>query len=523
MTDKGVDKKFDKFVERGGQKKTTTGKKEKGKSKDDSIFTSFIETEKFLVEQIATLATGATRPAGEEQRCLFAIYNKGTGSIEEKKQFIHEGSIYKPINDEISKNNIIALPTEALEYGTTRKLTVEIKSFLEKYFEVPKFYESLLPYLILFYWVYDKFPFIPYVHFLGRTGTGKTTAAEALSAISYKPVDASGAITISSIFRIASRWRGTLFLDEFNPGGDGYREMITLLKSGVSDKAVFRVEGEGNYAVRAFLIKCPKIFTSEKPIYDSGLRSRVIEIRMEKNKRKIPLYRPKSYFDEAQELRNKLLLWRFKNYPKIDLKKIEYGFEELNPFDGRVQQVVTPIYYMADKASRKEIIKFAQEQEEETLRERREELHGKIFEYLVSNYKPDAGVTLPEIFEHLTSGGEYPKLTSKRVGNDIRKLLRIDIKREGHDNVSTLQLRKKAEKLKELSIYYGIFFPEGHVAHVAHVAPGTKVKKVSHQYGLRGISKLPSLPSLPTENKAKGKKAPQKTSQKKLPPIPDEF
>ena len=67
----------------------------------------------------------------------------------------------------------------------------------------------------MFYWIYEKFPFIPYVHFVGGTGTGKSSATFTLGSLCYKPIDTTGSMTISSIFRLATSWRGTLLIDEF--------------------------------------------------------------------------------------------------------------------------------------------------------------------------------------------------------------------------------------------------------------------------------------------------------------------
>lgn len=458
--------------------------KEKGnksfkKEKDDDnvIRTSYFEDEKYILEQVktmcrtveakATLASHATHTPNIK----YIIYNKETGTSSIKNQFVRGNITYKPIISNLITQNIIILPSGVEEYGTTDKLVKEIKEFMHSYFQAPKFYEEMLPYLILFYWVYDRFPFVPYLHFLGLTGTGKSTAMDIVGSICYKPIDASGAITLASIFRIASLWKGTLLLDEFVPGGDGYKEMLALLKSGVSDRAVLRVEGEKKREVVGYLVKSPKIFTSEKPISDAGLRSRVIEIKMEKNKRKIPLYRQKNFEEVAGKLRNKLLLWRLRNIDKIDLSAIIYGYKELKSFDGRVQQVITPIYYLADKNAKKKILSFAKEQQEETLRERQESLDGRIFEILLDNINNPPSIV--KITEIINKNSTRP-LTEKRIANIIRKILGFDIQRIGHDNISTPILDNREDRFKELCEYYGWVFGTS-VASVASVADAEEI------------------------------------------------
>ncbi len=289
---------------------------------------------------------------------------------------------------------------------------------------------------------------------------------EVFGSICYKPIDASGSITMSPIFRVASTWRGTLMLDEFDASGDSYREMILFLKSGVSNKAVLRTEGDAKKEVNAFLVKAPKIFTSEKPMSDAGLQSRTIVVKMEKNKRKIPLYRLNNYLEGAEHIRNKLLLWRLRNLNKINLEDIEYGVDALIKFDRRVQQVITPIYYLSDEKTKKSIEEFAKEQQEETFRERRDAIDGQIFEVIIRNYKAGVLTSLKSISEEMNKNTKYP-VTEKKIGSTVRKILGFDIQRLGDENISTVITIDQTERIDELSKYYGI--PVGSVVSVGSV------------------------------------------------------
>lgn len=436
------------------------------KDKDDNkIFISYFENDDIILEQIgnATLATHATR----SQDMKYICFDKKTGVTTEKLYHEENGKKYYPIIDDLTATGTILLPTGVQEYETDKELIKSIGKFLNENFEVEKFYEKFLPYLVLFYNVYDKFPFVPYVHFVGLTSTGKTTAMEVFGSICYKPIDASGSITMSPIFRTASTWRGTLMLDEFDSAGDNYKEMLSFLKSGVGNRSVLRTEGDKKREVRAYLIKSPKIFTSENPINNAGLQSRTIVVRMKKNKRRIPLYRLGKFIKQSEILRNQILLWRLRNLSKIDLDEIEYGFPELAIFDRRVQQVITPIYYLSDEDTRKDIVKFASEQQEETMRERRESVEGQIFQ-TISNQYPNS-TTISTIFEEVNKGvSEKYQLKPKRIANIIRKIFGFDIERFGHENDSTVVVEK--EKYEELCNYYNISISPERVASVASVA-----------------------------------------------------
>lgn len=447
-------------------------KKSTVKSKDDNIKqVSYIYNDNYILEQcfIPSFATHATH-ATHAENMVFLKYDINTGTTEFVNEFLVSDCIYRPIVDDLTATKSVKLPTGIEEYGTTKELVEDIKKFLYSYFEVPGFFEEFIPYLILFYWVFEKFPFIPYIHFVGLTGTGKTTAQEVMGSICYKPIDASGSLTLSPIFRTASKWGGTMLLDEFEPDGDSFKEMLLFLKGTVGDKVILKTEGDSKREVKAYLAKCPKIFTSENPINNAGLQSRTIVIKMEKNKRRIPLYRLGKFEVEAQHLRNKLLLWRFHHLPKINLDDIEYGFSELEMFDRRVQQVITPIYYFSDEETKKSITQFAQIQEEETHRERRDSLEGQIFNVIISQYPNET--TLTAIAKVINEDRPMGKpMSEKRLGNIIRKVLQFPIERKGHDNASTISIGTKQDKIEELCKYFGISLES--VASVASVANGT--------------------------------------------------
>lgn len=443
--------------------KPITNKKRNNKEDEDVIYTSFIETHNYIVEQVNANCANC---ANYNKKFQYLIYDKETRLSTFQDFFADDGKVYKPIVDDLVKENIVLLPTGVEDYGETDDLVKEIKEFLLEYFQVPSFFENFLPYLVLFYWTYEKFPFVPYISFLGRTGTGKSTAMEVLGSICYKPIDASGAITVASIFRVASQWRGTLLLDEFNPGGESYNEMLSLLKSGVANKAVFRVEGERKREVKAYMVKSPKMFTSEKPINDAGLRSRIIEVRMEQNHRPVPLYRQNRYLVKAQELRNKLLKWRLDNLNKIDLSVIEFGYKELSTFQGRVQQVLTPIYYMADDKAKEEILEFAQEQQEETIRERKESMEGQIFEVIYEYYNQGVNPSITAIGEVINKNTKFPT-TERKIANAVRKLLGLTVRKMGHENITAVDLENSDDHIQELCVYYGFSFLK-HNSHSSH-------------------------------------------------------
>ncbi|MCB1712980.1 MAG: hypothetical protein KDH96_11040, partial [Candidatus Riesia sp.] len=421
--------------------------KAKKMNNDDEnvIYTSFFENDTHILEQVASHASLASHQTDTN---VFVQYDKRTGEIDKIFKYVDEEKTIKPAMEDLVRDKASYLPSGVENYGETQDLVKEIKEYFNKYFEAPKEFEKLLPYYTLFTWVYDKFPSIPYLHFMGLTGTGKTTAAEVVTSICYKGIDAAGSITIASIFRLADQWRGTLFMDEFdlnNFGQESYKAALSFLKAGVSDKSLFRVEGEKKRSVTAYKVKSPKIFTSETPISDAGLQSRTIVIKMNRNKRVLPLYRLDDYHTQGEHLRNKLLKWRLDHLDKINLKDIEHGFTELSKVDRRVQQIVTPIYYLSDEKTRKGIFEFVKEQEAETKRQRRESYDGAIFGHIFDYYEkehsqPPLKYVTEQLNEEREAIGYKTKTSEKKVGEIVRKVLGFEIKRQTHEYISIIQV-----------------------------------------------------------------------------------
>lgn len=420
---------------------------------------SFLETEEFIAEQIL----GLNRELGEHSEqplgVCFAKFNKRNSEITYVSELEKEGDLYTPVKSTLIGNGTIILPSCVEKYSSMSELVEEIKKYIFDYVELPDFYHQLLPYLVLFYWLSDKYPFLPYVHFVGLTGTGKSVALDALGYISYKAIRCSGSLSIASIFRLANQFKGTLLLNEFELGSkesEHYTERLQILKSGTEDFPVFRVEGEGKKEVEAFNVKSPRIFASQHGIPDAALASRTIEIHMSVKTRELPLYRLEGFFKRAEAIRNKLLYWRFANYDKVNLKEIEYGIPELKHFDGRVQQIMTPIYHLADENTRSNILVFMKQKEEETKRERLEELDGLIFTIVLASWEANedllVGGLTSEVNKKREHQGYKTTVTEKKVGIVVRKNLGIETERtnEGYRLVLT------PKKVKELKKHFGI-------------------------------------------------------------------
>src|SRR5207247_1145032 len=120
---------------------------------------------------------------------------------------------YSPQNNLI-KNDVVLLPSEPEDYGSETQLLADIQAFIHRYVDVTPLFEKIASYYVLLSWVYDRFNELPYLRLRGDPGSGKTRFLLTVGSLCYKPIFASGASTVSPLFRIIDAFRGTLIIDE---------------------------------------------------------------------------------------------------------------------------------------------------------------------------------------------------------------------------------------------------------------------------------------------------------------------
>src|SRR5205085_10842443 len=102
-----------------------------------------------------------------------------------------------------------------------------------RYVDVSPLYEKLASYYVLLSWVYDGFNELPYLRLRGDYGTGKTRFLLTVGSLCYKPIFASGASTVSPLFRIIDAIQGTLVIDEGDFRlSDERAEIVKILNNG---------------------------------------------------------------------------------------------------------------------------------------------------------------------------------------------------------------------------------------------------------------------------------------------------
>jgi hypothetical protein len=225
---------------------------------------------------------------------------------------------YSALNNLLA-HEVVLLPSAPEEYDSQQALLQEIESFIQRYVDVSPLFEKIASYYILLTWVYDRFNELPYLRLRGEPGSGKTRFLLMVGSLCYKPIFASGASTVSPLFRILDSFRGTLVIDEGDfRVSDETAEIIKILNNGnAKGFPVLRSEAtgkRGEFNPRAYEVYGPKLIGTRGYFQDRALESRCLteETGGRPLREDIPISLPPEHKEESLHLRNKLLLYRFR-------------------------------------------------------------------------------------------------------------------------------------------------------------------------------------------------------------------
>ena len=301
------------------QKKKEETKKEEPKIKEiqDSFY---VNEDGILIEQIYDKTTGKSR---------FLKLNGKT--IEEIPDYLLDINVkLVPIQGEELKLGVILLPSQVGYYKDIPSLIEEIKDFIGTYLDIDEIYLQFAAWYVLLTWVYDKFTTINYLRALGDTGCGKSRFLNVIGGLCYKAIRGSGAVTVASIKRITQKWKGTMVIDEGDfKESDEKSELIKYFNLGFEkDSAMMNCDKNDPSKLEFFVPFGPKIIATRKSFSDKALEARCLTHVMQQTKRKdLPILLLDKFYKEQEELRNKLLYFRFEMYFKIKPLD-EFTFDE---------------------------------------------------------------------------------------------------------------------------------------------------------------------------------------------------
>jgi len=118
--------------------------------------------------------------------------------------------------------------------------------------------------------------------------------------------------------------------------------MVKILNTGFQKgMPVLRTEGKGVFEVKSYDTFGPKIVATRQNYDDQALESRFLieDMGRAKLREDIPIRLDDGFQEEALVLRNKLLMWRLRNYDR----KLQFNDERIDGLQPRLQQIITPL------------------------------------------------------------------------------------------------------------------------------------------------------------------------------------
>jgi len=370
---------------------------------------------------------------------------------------ITEDLILLPLYDGLIEKGVIHLPMAPEPYGSERDLYDLVQHFIHKYVAVSPFYERLSSYYVLFSWLYDRFNTLPYLRAIGDYGTGKSRFLQVIGAICYRPVFASGATTVSPIFRLIDKHQGTLIIDEADfKNSDSDAEITKILNCGYqAGFPVIRSEPRGNtFEPVGYAVYGPKLIATRKRFRDKALESRCLTEEMDFQWRaNIPSILPDTFWDEALEIRNRLLQWRFDKYPHVELRHNRIN-ESVEP---RLNQVMMPLASIIDdRAMLDDLREFAEKYNKNIVVERGMLLEAQVLQAIIDLAQANVVNTSPSMKE-----------IAERYNEDRTDREHITAHKAGR----VLGDRLKLEKVNKRGVYHLVW-------------DGPKIQKLCERYGV---------------------------------------
>ena len=397
-----------------------------------------------------------------ERRSAFVVWEHSAWRLETSISLDAEHRLvpYSPDNNLI-RNEVVLLPSTPTEYGSERELVCQVQAFIHRYTDLSPMFEQIASYYVLLSWIYDRFSELPYLRFRGDPGTGKTRSLLIVGSLCYKPIFASGASTVSPLFRILDAVRGTLIIDEGDFRlSDERAELVKILNNGnARGFPVLRSEvtPQREFNPRAYAVFGPKLVATRGAFDDRALESRFLTEEMGHTPLRddIPISLHPEYKAEALRLRNKLLLLRFQRRgdPVTAEELVDRAIEP------RLNQIFVPLLSIVnDPGVRSELRELARRYNRELVAERGMDAEAQILEIIRDMLASDdqAALSVKEITSWFVErhGTEYErKLTPKWVGSLIRRGLGLRTQKSHGVFVVS---RQEEPTLKRLYEKYGI-------------------------------------------------------------------
>jgi len=405
-----------------------------------------------------TIVETLRRPG--ENRTLFCVSKDG--QWEEVSDIVIKGIRYRPYSPQnnLLKHEVVLFPSGPEEYGSQETLIEDIQSFIHRYVQVSTAFEELAAHYVLFTWVYDAFNEVPYLRAMGDYGCGKTRFLLTVGSLCYKPIFASGASTVSPLFRILDGFRGTLVVDESDfRYSDEKADLVKILNNGnARGFPVLRSEITASKEINptAFAVFGPKLVASRGPFQDQALESRFLTEAMGQSPLRddIPINLPTTFSEEALHLHNQLLLFRLRTSSQQRI----HTSASIDTLEPRLRQILLPLLSIVDNTrARQSIARLALGYHLGLLTDRSACAEAQVLEIIRDMLKAgETKLAAGDIARWFADrfGAEYEKkITARWIGYLLRSKLHLKTRKQ--EGVFVIPIEETA-KLSYLLRRYGL-------------------------------------------------------------------
>jgi hypothetical protein len=354
------------------------------------------------------------------------------------------GFVPVPPESQILMEGVVRFAPGPGDLLSTRELVRLIQSTIKKYVDVDVFYETLAAYYVLFTWMYDAFNTLPYLRMIGDAGTGKSRFLQVVGSLCYRPILVSGAATVSPVFRLLDRYRGTLVLDEADFGkSDEAADIVKILNTGYqrAQGIVLRAGAkENNFDPEVFIVYGPKILAGRKRFEDWAVESRCLTKEMggPTVRTDIPIELPRDFWrEEVPTLQGMLLRYRLEHWQP----ERELDYDQLDKtVEPRLNQVMLSLVSIVDDADLRDDLRgFMRDYNKQLIAERGMTLTARCLEAICAQHDMDAtDLSLKSIAKRMNQIMDFENLEEDEVSDSNR---RVTPKKAGTLARSQLQLQ----------------------------------------------------------------------------------
>jgi hypothetical protein len=287
------------------------------------------------------------------------------------------GKRYVPMIDDNVRYGTVRLPTDLGSKKPVRHLLGEIRLFITRYFLLDQDIHIIQSSLYaLFTWVYDCFPYLPYLRARGAPGSGKSELMLLVGKVCYRMMTTAGLTSIAGFKGMAHIYKGTLMIDEVDSLSVNSKEDRGELRALLNVRAmkeqarivtmmdVLKADGTHTFRPTTTFVFGPTLLTMYGAFKDPATESRCLSFDLYKRDvRELLAHKPPiepgvippEQEIEAQALTNDLLNFRLQHWmPRIEVDA-SVKLTDIR-VSARMNQVMRPLKVLAHLQDDKDLM-----------------------------------------------------------------------------------------------------------------------------------------------------------------------